>query len=132
MNILLCEDDSNIATIARLALEKIGHHKVTWVADGEAAKASATSDTFDVILLDEMMPKKSGADVCTELRAAGTSTAPIIFLSANPQMARVEEFRPLTVGYIAKPFDPVQLCTQIDGILHDHALANGATKQKVG
>jgi len=126
MKILLCEDDANIATIARLALEKIGHHHVTWVSDGETAKTTATSETFDVILLDEMMPKKSGADVCIEIRKSGAHTAPIIFLSANPQTARVEEFRPLTVGYIAKPFDPIQLCAQIDSIL------GGAAKQKAG
>ncbi len=117
MNILLCEDDPNIATIARLALEHVGHHQVTWVADGNAAKSNAMTGQFDVILLDEMMPHKSGADVCNEIRQLGQPTAPIIFLSANPQTARVEEFRPMTVGYIAKPFDPLQLCSQIENIL---------------
>ncbi len=126
VKILLCEDDSNIATIARLALEQIGHHQVTWANDGEAAKTAATTGTFDVILLDEMMPKKSGADVCIEIRESGARTAPIIFLSANPQTARVEEFSPITVGYIAKPFDPMQLCSQIERIL------SATARQKAG
>jgi DNA-binding response OmpR family regulator len=128
MKILLCEDDSNIATIARMAIEQIGGHKVSWVADGEAALLHAQDKSLDVILLDEMMPKMSGPDVCTALKKQNVKVAPIIFMSANPQAARVEEFRPLTIGYIAKPFDPVQLCAQIEQLLGGK---NGKDKKAV-
>lgn len=119
MKILLCEDDSNIATIAKLTLEKIGQHQVTWVTDGEQAYQIGTSEKFDVILLDDMMPKMSGVDVCQAYFHSRSNTAPVIFMSANPQEENVKRFSPVTIGYIPKPFDPVGLNEQIKKILSD-------------
>lgn len=116
MKILLCEDDSNIATIARLALEQIGGHQVTWVADGAAALQKGTSEPFDLILLDEMMPKMSGVEVCKSFMQHTGNIAPVIFMSANPQDKRVSEFSPIAIGYIPKPFDPMTLNQQIASI----------------
>lgn len=125
MKILLCEDDSNIATIAKLALEHIGGHTVTWVSDGEAAFQQGSSETFDLILLDDMMPKMSGVEVCKLYLSSNKKMPPVIFISANSQDKRAKEFHPLTVGYIAKPFDPMNLNQQIFSIL------NGEQKRAV-
>lgn len=117
MKILLCEDDNNIATVARLVLEQVGGHQVEWVSDGESAFQRGVSENFDLILLDDMMPKMSGVEVCKAYLGSNKKIAPIIFISANSQDQRVKEFSPITIGYIAKPFDPMNLNQQILAIL---------------
>ncbi|NJL24128.1 MAG: response regulator transcription factor [Calothrix sp. SM1_5_4] len=57
LKVLLAEDDPNISVIARLSLEKLAGHDVTVVSDGESALREALTQSYDVILLDEMMPK---------------------------------------------------------------------------
>ncbi len=118
MKILLCEDDSNIATIAKLALEQIGKHHVTWATDGEQALSLGMNSVFDLILLDEMMPKMSGVDVCSAYVNSGKNIAPVIFMSANPQDKRVAQFKPVAIGYIPKPFDPMTLNEQISTLMN--------------
>ena len=120
MKILLCEDDANIATIARMALEHVGHHTVTWVTDGDEALIQGLSNKFDLVLLDDMMPKMSGVAVCAAYKKSEKMKTPVIFMSANPQDNRVSEFRPVTIGYIPKPFDPMMVSRQIDEILKAH------------
>ncbi len=118
MRILLAEDDQNIATIARLCLEHIGHHQVVHAADGERALEIALSENFDVLLLDEMMPKLNGLTVCAEYRKLKLQPhTPVIFLSAKSQQRDVLEFERMGLGLISKPFDPKMLCTQIDLML---------------
>jgi DNA-binding response OmpR family regulator len=117
MKILFCEDDHNIATITRLALEQVGGHQVTWVQDGQAALEQGQTGDFDLILLDDMMPKMSGVDVCAQFVKAGKKIAPVIFMSANPQDKKVIEFAPVAVGYIPKPFDPMTLNQKISELL---------------
>ncbi len=123
MKILLCEDDGNIATIAKLTLEQLGGHDVTWVQDGESAFKHGIENKYDVILLDDMMPKMSGVDVCKSFVQSGQCQSPVIFMSANPQDKRVVEFAPVTVGYIPKPFDPVTLNQQITEMLKNKRAA---------
>ncbi len=116
MKILLAEDDFNISTIAQIALEAIGGHDVTLARDGEEALSYAQSQDFDLILLDEMMPKLNGLNVCKKLIEL-QYPAPIIFLSAKSQANDVELFESLGSGFIPKPFDPSTLNSEIDRIL---------------
>jgi DNA-binding response OmpR family regulator len=118
MKILLCEDDHNIATIARLALEQVGGHQVTWVQDGQSALEQGQMGDYDLILLDDMMPKMSGVDVCAQFVKSEKKIAPVIFMSANPQDKKVIEFSPVAVGYIPKPFDPMTLNQKISEFLN--------------
>lgn len=119
MKILLAEDDSNISTIARMALEHLGHHQVVVASDGEQALNAALAGTFDLILLDEMMPKMNGLTVCREYYTRSPKTAaPIIFLSAKSQESDIAEFEGSAMGYISKPFDPTQLCARIEDIMN--------------
>ncbi|MCB9025485.1 MAG: response regulator [Bdellovibrionaceae bacterium] len=113
MKILLAEDDKHISTIAKLTLENIGKHQVTHVDNGEDALNSAINEKYDVILLDEMMPKMNGLKVCEEIRLKVSNPPPIIFLSAKSQTQDIEKFKNVGNGYIAKPFDPMTLCQQI-------------------
>ena len=117
MRVLLAEDDSNVALITQICLEKIGGHNVTLVTDGEQAAARALSDNFDLILLDGMMPKLHGIQAAKKIRESGNKETPIIFLSARSDEKDIKEFLSLGNGYIAKPFDPQLICAKIDEIL---------------
>jgi CheY-like chemotaxis protein len=61
--ILLAEDDPSISVITKLSLEKLGGYDVTLVTDGESALNEALTQKYDLILLDEMMPKMNGLKV---------------------------------------------------------------------
>ena len=113
MKILLAEDDHNVAVIMKLCLEKIGQHEVVHAEDGEAAVQNAQSQTFDLIILDGMMPKKNGLIVAQELRDGGNTT-PVIFLTAK---ADEPAYQQLGAGYIAKPFEPTLICARIEEIM---------------
>lgn len=117
MKVLLAEDDPNISVIAKMSLEKLGGFDVTVVSDGEQALAQALTQSFDVILLDEMMPKMNGLSVCREYKSRTQNPKPVIFLSAKSQESDIREFSEAGIGYIPKPFDPMLICDQIRQLL---------------
>ena len=117
MRILLAEDDANISMIAKMTLEQIGQHEVTVASDGAMALEFATTESFDLILLDEMMPKMNGIKVCEAYNSSGKTSGPVIFMSANAQEPSVSRFKEIALGFIPKPFDPKSLCQRIDEIL---------------
>jgi len=118
MRVLLAEDDPNISIIAKISLEKIAGFNVTVVSDGESALNEALTQNYDLILLDEMMPKMNGLKVCKEYKARCSSTPkPVIFLSAKSQDSDIREFTQHGTGFIPKPFDPRKLPQQIADLL---------------
>lgn len=117
MKVLLAEDDPNISVIAKMSLEKIGGFEVTVVSDGEQALFEALSGRYDVILLDEMMPKMNGVRVCKSYKEQCPNPVPVIFLSAKSQESDIREFTELGTGFIPKPFDPMKLSSQINELL---------------
>lgn len=117
MNVLLAEDDPHISVIAKLSLEKVAGHTVTVVNDGEKALNEALTQKYDVILLDEMMPKMNGLRVCQEYKKRCQNPKPVIFLSAKSQDSDIAEFFEIGTGFIPKPFDPMKLSTQIEELL---------------
>jgi two-component system alkaline phosphatase synthesis response regulator PhoP len=114
--ILVVEDEPGIA----LGLEEdltLEGYAVEVVRDGETALARATGEEFDLILLDLMLPRKDGFQVCRDLRRAGRNT-PIIMLTAKTQEA--EKVLGLQLGaddYVTKPFSPLELCARIQAVL---------------
>jgi DNA-binding response OmpR family regulator len=118
MKILLAEDDQHISMIARMALESFGGHQVEVVGDGRSALQRALSQSFDLIVLDEMMPHLNGLSVCKEFQDRVISPCPVIFLSAKSQDSDIAEFERVGQGFIAKPFDPGKLCVLIDQIIN--------------
>ncbi len=117
MNILLAEDDTNISTIAIMALEHFGSHKVTHVDNGLDALETAKTGHFDLIILDQMMPIMNGLSVCKEYKSQTDTPTPIIFLSAKCHPDDVAAFNENGLGHIQKPFDPATLCQQIDELI---------------
>ena len=122
MKILLAEDDNNIVMIAKMVLEKVGNHSVDIANDGETALNMALKGDYDLLLLDGMMPKMPGVDVCKKyLEEKNAPFARVIFLSAKSGQDDVDEFLRLGNGFIQKPFAPESLCQKIDEILKDAA-----------
>ena len=92
-------------------------YDVEVVGDGEAAVRRAREGSFGLVLLDVMLPRKSGFEVCRELRRAGFKT-PIILLTARSQEA--EKVMGLEWGaddYVTKPFSPPELRARIKAVL---------------
>jgi DNA-binding response OmpR family regulator len=114
--ILVVEDEPGIA----LGLEddlRLEGWDVEVVGDGLSASRRAREHSFDLILLDVMLPGKDGFDVCRELRKAGVHT-PIIMMTAKAQEA--EKVLGLDVGaddYVTKPFSPRELRARIRAAL---------------
>lgn len=121
MKILLAEDELDIQYVTQVALEDAGHQVVT-ANDGVGALARARAESFDVVLLDVMMPKLDGLAVCKQLKAdPQLRPLPVIFLSARSQQFEVEAGMRLgALGYIIKPFDMFGLSREISALL-EHA-----------
>jgi two-component system alkaline phosphatase synthesis response regulator PhoP len=114
--ILVVEDEPSIAFGLRLDLQNEGY-AVDVEGDGERALERATRDAYDVILLDVMLPRKDGFEVCRDLRRAGCRT-PIIMLTAKTQEAEI--VMGLDQGaddYVTKPFSPRVLRARVKAAL---------------
>jgi DNA-binding response OmpR family regulator len=123
--ILIVEDEPGIAFALESDLQTEGYD-VTLVSDGVEAMRRARAESFDLILLDVMLPHKDGFEVCRELRRGGLTT-PIIMLTARTQEA--EKVLGLDVGaddYVTKPFSPRELRARIRAIFR-----RGATDGEV-
>jgi DNA-binding response OmpR family regulator len=112
MRVLIVEDEPAIADFIVRGLTEQGH-AVDRVADGEAALDMIDSATFDVIVLDIMLPKLDGLEVCRRLRQAGNRT-PILLLTARDAIE--DRVRGLDTGaddYLVKPFAFDELIARI-------------------
>ena len=122
-SVLVVDDDPDIRELITWKLGQAGY--ATMVAgDGEAGLAAVTTGDSegrapDLILVDWMMPKMSGIDVCRALRQNPvTARIPVILLTANAQEADVElGFAAGVDDYIAKPFSPREMLSRIEAVL---------------
>ena len=113
--ILYVEDEPDLRTLAKLALETLGGFTVELCASGEEALDRALAFRPDLILLDVVMPGMDGRETLAALRAAaGLSAIPVVFMTAKNREEDIAEFRALgAVGFIPKPFDPVTLSATV-------------------
>ena len=113
--ILIVDDDANICELLRLYLEKDGFDTVV-ANDGEQAVEYASKYSPDLILLDIMLPKLDGWQVCREIRK--TSETPIIMLTAKGET--FDKILGLELGaddYVSKPFDTKEVIARIKAVL---------------
>ena len=113
--ILIVDDDANICELLRLYLEKDGFDTVV-ANDGEQAVEYASKYSPDLILLDIMLPKLDGWQVCREIRK--TSETPVIMLTAKGET--FDKILGLELGaddYVSKPFDTKEVIARIKAVL---------------
>ena len=118
--ILIVDDDANICELLRLYLEKDGFDTVV-ANDGEQAVEYASKYSPDLILLDIMLPKLDGWQVCREIRK--TSETPIIMLTAKGET--FDKVLGLELGaddYIIKPFETKELVARVKAVLRRYQM----------
>jgi DNA-binding response OmpR family regulator len=114
--ILVVDDEPHIREVVRAYLARDGHVVLT-AADGDEALAIARRDAPDLIVLDVMLPRRSGFEVLRELRAGG-STAGVVMLTARDEVIdRVAGLETGADDYLTKPFEPRELVARVDAVL---------------
>jgi DNA-binding response OmpR family regulator len=124
--ILIVEDDPNTAALVALYLEREGFHPLT-AGDGEAGVALAGRHHPDLIILDLMLPKMDGWEVCRRLRQK--TEVPVIMLTARGE--EIDRVAGLTLGaddYVVKPFSPRELVARVKAVLRRTARQNTVEK----
>jgi two-component system, OmpR family, phosphate regulon response regulator PhoB len=116
--ILIIEDESDVADLLEMGLQKAGF-KITRAVDGATGLQKARDNRPDFIILDLMLPKMSGLEVCRILKGdAGTAHIPILMLTAKAE--EVDRIVGLEFGaddYVTKPFSPREVTLRIRAIL---------------
>ena len=123
-NILVVEDDAGLRSTLSLRLSSAGY-QVDTARDGVEAFDKATSQPFDLIILDLMLPVRSGLDVCRDIRRAGLAT-PILMLTALHQTT--DKVVGLKVGaddYVTKPFKAAELMARVEVLLRHVPVHSG-------
>ncbi len=114
--ILIVEDEPGLVLTISDLLTAEGYEVAT-ATDGPAGLAMASEQQFAVIILDVMLPKKTGFDVCRELRQRGVDSA-ILMLTAKTQVVnRVVGLKLGADDYLAKPFEPTELLARIEALI---------------
>jgi DNA-binding response OmpR family regulator len=120
-HVLLVEDDSSIREITTLGLEQAGY-RITASGDGREALQRFRQGTFDLVVLDVMLPSLDGLEVCREIRRE--SRVPIIMLSARSELHDVVVGLELGADdYVTKPFELPELVARIKAVLRRSAPA---------
>ncbi len=116
--VLVVDDDADIRDLITFKLVSMGHEVVT-EHDGEGGLAAATAELPDVVVLDWMMPRLTGLEVCVALREdTQLARVPIILLTAKAQEADVQRgFAAGADDYIVKPFSPRELASRVEALL---------------
>ena len=120
--VLIVEDEKNIVDILRFNLQRAGYDTAA-AYDGEDGLAKAVSEKPDLILLDVMLPKMNGFDVCRAVRERG-SRVPVIMLTAREEES--DKVQGLEIGaddYITKPFSMRELVARVGANIRRTAMA---------
>ena len=125
LRVLLVEDEESFIDALTIGLEREGFDVVS-AADGQLAMEKFAPDRFDIVLLDLMLPKMSGLDVCRAIR--NLSEVPIIVVSAKGE--EVDAVLMLEIGaddYVTKPYRLRELVARMRAVLRRHETASAPT-----
>jgi two-component system alkaline phosphatase synthesis response regulator PhoP len=129
--ILVVEDDEVIRMTLGDRLRGEGY-SVDFASNGEDGVKKATQDACDLVILDIMLPRKNGFDVCRDIRMAGI-VVPVLMLTARGQV--VDKVLGLKIGaddYLTKPFDANELLARIEALLRRAKAPAASGIQKFG
>ncbi|WP_026886959.1 response regulator transcription factor [Clostridium beijerinckii] len=121
-NILIADDNNEIREIVKVLLESEGYN-VLEAVDGEDA-ISKVDENIDLIILDVVMPKKTGFKACVEIREK--TSAPILFLTAKSQDS--DKYMAFSAGsddYLSKPFSYTELVSRVKALLRRYYVYKG-------
>ena len=122
--ILIVEDEIAISTMLKTILTKEGFSNIDMVFHAKDALANCERNAYDLILLDVMLPDRSGFEICPLIRQL--TDAPIFFLTArSSDLDKLSGFALGADDYITKPFNPLEVVARVKAHLRRHA-----TKQK--
>lgn len=130
MRILVAEDDAVLADGVMTALRQ-GGYAVDWVQNGVDAESALVAESFDLLILDIGLPRRSGLDVLKRLRA-GDSRVPVLILTGLDAVS--DRVRGLDAGaddYLAKPFDLTELIARVRALTR-RGMAGSPTLVKHG
>ncbi|CAM3315757.1 response regulator transcription factor [Paenibacillus lupini] len=125
--ILIIEDDTEIAMLEKDYLE-INGFETEIIADGKQAVTAILDNSYDLILLDLMLPGQNGYDICREVR--DKTDIPILMVTARTES--MDKIRGLGLGaddYIAKPFDPAELVARVKSHISRYERLVGTTRK---
>jgi len=124
MNILLVEDERPLAIAVSRILRQSGWN-VMWTTDGEKGYVAARGSEFDLLILDVLLPSKSGWDILADLRASKVNT-PVLMLTAMDEVG--DKVKGLNLGaddYLPKPFETLELVARVNALLRRDKLHKG-------
>jgi two-component system, OmpR family, response regulator QseB len=116
MRVLVVEDDQMIAEAIRTALTQDGY-SVESIGDGASAAAALAASSFDIVLLDLGLPRRSGLEVLREARRQGATTPVIIITARDDVQSRVAGLDSGADDYLVKPFDLDELAARMRSVL---------------
>lgn len=115
MNVLVIEDDPTVGGFIRRGLEE-QRYRVSLVPNGEEGERIASTESFDVVILDMRLPGKSGLDVLQSLRARGFETPVLVLTAQDAVDAKVRTFRAGADDYVTKPFAFEELLARVEAL----------------
>src|ERR1043165_9215609 len=115
MKVLVIEDDPTVGNFVRRGLEE-QRWGVQLVADGEEGERLATSDAYDVVILDMRLPGKSGMEVLNGLRARGFERPVLVLTAQDAVDAKVNALRAGADDYVTKPFAFEELLARVEAL----------------
>lgn len=114
-NLLVVEDDPIIGKSLKQGITEAGHD-CTWIKNGDDALAAARTQQFDAVVLDIMLPGRSGLDVLREMRSAGILTPTIVLTALGSVEERVDGLRAGGDDYMVKPFALPELLARLEAV----------------
>ncbi len=130
MRILLIEDDHSVADYIVKGLRESGY-QVEHVADGKTGLVKATTEEYDALVVDRMLPNVDGLTIIQTLRAANDTTPALILSALGEVDDRVKGLKAGGDDYLVKPFAFAELLARIEVILRRHESSSAVTRLKV-
>src|SRR3982074_137800 len=116
VDILVVDDDLTTRKMLRFVLEQQGGHQVVEAADAASAQHILATESFDLAMIDVVMPGIDGLGLCKRIRA--TANMPIVVVSARGDIqSRVRGLQLGADDYLPKPFDPSELAARVEAVL---------------
>lgn len=129
MKILVIEDDADIASNIGLYFEQKGH-QLDFAYNGNLGLKLALENSFDLIILDLMLPGKDGISVCREFKSSSHTYTPILMLTARDTIEnKVDGFEAGADDYLVKPFSLRELEVRVNALTRRHQLSTNTHYQ---